>query len=283
MWHRLDAHAGRGVPMSAATSSELPRARRLGGGWVAFALGTVLLCLAYSLLLLPGSAVDWLVKEDGLVEWVGAIGLFAGAGLFLAAFVVAHRRGPEATGLSRLGIWVLLLMAVLLFVAGGEEISWGQRIFGFGNPSDLSEFNAQGETNLHNLNAFQGTAIDGDRLFKIGYFGLFVLLPILAYVSSTLRARLERLVPIVVPWLAGLFLTAWVLSAIARVTFDGVYSSDAIYPLTHSIAEVLEAAVEVMAGIVGYLSWQRMRHGPPFGSPSAEPVAAVRVRADGAQ
>lgn len=253
--------------MSTATS-ELSGARRLGSGWGAFALGTVVLCLAYSLLLLPGSTVDWLVKEDGLVEWVGAIGLFAGAGLFLAAFVVAYRRGPGATGLSRLGIWFLLLMAVLLFVAAGEEISWGQRIFGFGNPNDLGQFNAQGETNLHNLNAFQGTAIDGDRLFKVGYFGLFVLLPVLALISSSLRRRLERLVPIVVPWLAGLFLAAWVLSAFARLTFDGAYSSDAIYPLTHSIAEVLEAAVEVMAGIVGYLSWQRMKHGPPFGEPA---------------
>lgn len=279
MWHeRGGSRICEGVRMTSALSSGLPRAHRLGGGWRAFALGTVLLCIAYSLLLLPGSAVDWLVKEDGLVEWLGALGLFAGAGLFLAAFVVAHRRGPDATGLSRLGIWFLLLMAVLLFVAGGEEISWGQRIFGFGNPNDLGEFNAQGETNLHNLNAFQGTAIDGDRLFKIGYFGLFVLLPAIALLSSSMRRRLERLVPIVVPWLAALFLMAWVLATIARLTFEGAYSSDAIYPLTHSIAEVLEALVEIMAGVVGYLSWQRMRHGPPLGD-----AVPVRVRADGAQ
>ena len=34
-----------------------------------------------------------------------------------------------------------------------EEVSWGQRLFGWGTPAILNEFNVQGETTLHNLSS----------------------------------------------------------------------------------------------------------------------------------
>ncbi len=40
---------------------------------------------------------------------------------------------------------------VLFLFAAGEEISWGQRIFGVESSEFFIENNAQGETNLHNL------------------------------------------------------------------------------------------------------------------------------------
>ncbi len=49
------------------------------------------------------------VRARRLIEWVGAVGLFAGSVLFLS-FLVARRRGTEATGLRRVGIWLLLVM-----------------------------------------------------------------------------------------------------------------------------------------------------------------------------
>jgi uncharacterized membrane protein YraQ (UPF0718 family) len=39
----------------------------------------------------------------------------------------------------------------LLFVAAGEEISWGQRALGIQTPEYFKEHNLQAETNLHNL------------------------------------------------------------------------------------------------------------------------------------
>jgi hypothetical protein len=241
-----------------APSSEPTRVGSAKAGWIAFLAGVALVSGAFALLLLPGATVDDLVKEDGAVEWAGAIGLFAGSALFLASFIVARRRGPEASQLTRLGVWVLLLMAGGLFFAGGEEISWGQRLFGYGEPSSLGEFNAQHELNLHNINIFQGGAIDGDRLFRMAYIGLFVLLPALTWVSARARRRLDGLVPIMPPWLAGLFLAAWVIAEIARHAIDGTYSPEATYPLTHSVSEVLESSVEIMAGIAGYLSLRRV-------------------------
>jgi hypothetical protein len=244
----------------AAPAARRGSERALAGPLLAFALGAVVVVGFYASLLLPASTVNDLVKEDGPIEWAGAIGLFAGSAMFFAAFWIARRRG-QATGLSRLGIVVLALMSAGLFFAGGEEISWGQRLFGFGEPSSFGAVNAQDETNLHNLNVFQGTLIDGDRLFKFGYLTLFVLLPALTWISKRARGWLQRTVPIAPVWLALLFLLAYLASDVANNVLDGTYES--IYPLSHSTSEVQESLVEMMAGIMGFLSLRRIRGGAP--------------------
>jgi len=48
-------------------------------------------------------------------------------------------------GLVTLAAWFLT----------GEEISWGQRIFGWETPETLEELNRQGETTLHNIHGVQ--------------------------------------------------------------------------------------------------------------------------------
>jgi hypothetical protein len=47
--------------------------------------------------------------------------------------------------------WFLGMSALLVFLFG-EEISWGQYIFGFEPPAVMEEINAQQELNLHTLN-----------------------------------------------------------------------------------------------------------------------------------
>lgn len=42
-------------------------------------------------------------------------------------------------------------LAALFIVVGGEEISWGQRLLGFGTPKELEAVNVQGEFTLHNI------------------------------------------------------------------------------------------------------------------------------------
>ena len=56
----------------------------------------------------------------------------------------------------------------MVFVAG-EEISWGQRIFGFATPDFLLPWNQQGEFNAHNISL--GTF---DRIYRDGAFLLFL-------------------------------------------------------------------------------------------------------------
>jgi hypothetical protein len=83
-----------------------------------------------------------LYAEDAPLENMTA--LFAvGAGLLL--FYSIRR---IKTLQSRV---VLLLIGVAFLLFGFEEISWGQRIFGYETPPGLAEINYQGEFNIHNL------------------------------------------------------------------------------------------------------------------------------------
>ena len=47
-------------------------------------------------------------------------------------------------------------VAVVVFLIGMEEISWGQWIFFWRTPEAVKEINSQGETNLHNIGPLQG-------------------------------------------------------------------------------------------------------------------------------
>jgi hypothetical protein len=83
--------------------------------------------------------------EDRLVENGTAIFLAVASLVLLSnAARLAGRGARRAAGLTA-------VYALLFFFAAGEEISWGQRIFGWETNDFFAENNYQGETNLHNL------------------------------------------------------------------------------------------------------------------------------------
>ncbi|MCM4153359.1 hypothetical protein DHD05_17335 [Arenibacter sp. N53] len=84
-------------------------------------------------------------QEDGPVEWGTAIMLF---GIFVLSLYHLISLWTTKKMLWKLGTF---LFVVLFLFAAGEEISWGQRIFGVESSEFFIENNAQGETNLHNL------------------------------------------------------------------------------------------------------------------------------------
>ena len=211
------------------------------------------MCVAFSELALDGSTVDWLIKEDSLVEWIGALGLLVGSILYLASFVFARRRRP--VGMAPTGVWALLGLALALFFFFGEEISWGQRLFGYGTPDSISGVNAQDETTFHNVNFLQGGLFDGDRLFRAGWLAFFVLLPLVCWLWPRVRDRLSPLLPIAPVWLAMLFLASWILALVALNLFDSGY--DALYPISHATSEIQESSVEVLMAIAGLLTLRR--------------------------
>ena len=51
------------------------------------------------------------------------------------------------------------LLTFLCFFIAGEEISWGERITGFGFDA-IRQMNFQGESNIHNLNFFHHILLD---------------------------------------------------------------------------------------------------------------------------
>ena len=120
-----------------------------------------------------------LVREDGLFENAEALSYFASSFL-LFYLVIVHRVR---------NIWVVGL-ALLFFLVGGEEISWGQRIFSVATPETLRAVNVQGETNLHNVEGINGSV---RALSLLVLWGIFVAIPV-----GTLLQPTERLIR----WLA---------------------------------------------------------------------------------
>jgi hypothetical protein len=165
----------------------------------------------HATLFLDPSTVEWLNQEDGLFEYLGALGLLVTALLFAVGYLRLRRSDPAGAT----GIWKrrsLILLCLVFLIGAGEEISWGQRILGISTPEGLAGVNAQRETNLHNLYPVAGTTW---LLFLVGWYTFVIAVPLLAALKPRTRDRLGRLMPLVPLPIAALFLFNYVVSQAA--------------------------------------------------------------------
>lgn len=159
----------------------------------------VSLCLSNTT---PGRFVE-LTREDGPIENFEALLLVAGCILSgLISWSLFDQKEKTWAALY-------LLLALALFFVAGEEISWGQRIFGVATPEWLSQKNKQHELNVHNL-----------KLFTNALQRLYDSLPIVLIITSIGSATLSR--PKRDRWRADLwmppaiFIPAWLCCASYR-------------------------------------------------------------------
>jgi hypothetical protein len=237
-----------------------PGATRRGAMWVTPPVVVVALAafcvLCYLALLLDDSTTTWLIREEHPIEGAGALGLLAAA----IACVVLWRRvagDPRWPWLRRLS---LLVLAALFAFGFGEEISWGQRIFGIGTPEALETANRQEELNVHNLEALGG-AFDPDRLFQLFWLVLGVIVPLAALWRPAHRL-LQRAVPVLPLALAPLF----VLNQLLTRGFTELFANDAslykssVFPPDHATFEVKETVATVLLAAGFWLlvrGWRR--------------------------
>ncbi|WP_299732160.1 hypothetical protein [uncultured Tateyamaria sp.] len=126
------------------------------------------------------------VPEDGILETSTAIMLFSAAIILAIRFLRERETHPRC-----FSVFSVLMIVALIFVSG-EEISWGQRIFGIETGEFFLENNRQSETNLHNLE------VRGVNLNKLVFgkiLGLFlVVFYLILPVLYSRRKRVHRLV-----------------------------------------------------------------------------------------
>lgn len=132
-------------------------------------------------------------RENGIVESASALALL----LVAVMAAVALRRDSQsrargeggfaetAGNLPRRLLWLLFAAGLL---AGLEEISWGQQIFGFRSGEFFRTHNLQRETNLHNL---LPASVSSSILNGVVY-ALFLWLP--CWLRLAPRGRLAGLV-----------------------------------------------------------------------------------------
>ncbi len=134
--------------------------------FVGFVLAGIILAICLSvpaMVHVDPVAYAFAIAEDSWVEY-GSFVVFGMAGLL---FIRAAWVEP---GWRKLGL--LAFAGAALFISL-EEISWAQRIIGFGTPDWLTNYNYQGEATLHNIWSPTHTAV------AIGLVILTILLPVL--------------------------------------------------------------------------------------------------------
>jgi hypothetical protein len=210
--------------------------------WIAIALSTVIFVVAAVLRVVSVDSLRDFAREDGPVEYLGAFAYLV-AGVAIIALAFARPRG-------RL---IMFLLGLGLFFVGGEEISWGQRIFDFGTPDSLESRNVQGETSLHNIDGIHGP------VWVIGLAvsaGVFVIWPLARLVVPFLRklgARLSAPVPSVVP--SGIIVSLAVVFYIVQRGLN-VGAAD------HFLGEVAESLLALVALLFAVEAWMAHRGAP---------------------
>ena len=210
-----------------------------------------LIVLSYAVYLCNEKSVIYLTSEENLYEGGTALFLLMSSVLFFIA--------------SRKNIFMILL-GLFFFFGAGEEISWGQRIFGFETSESIKEENIQNEFNVHNLPTFNGTKVKGTHIKKVGWerlteinflYRVFILsfgilLPLITYHMSVFKKLVKKLKVPVPPVSLGLFFViSWVAcKLVLRIVTKGY--DQLYYNGVNEIWEFLTAFIIFNLGIYFY-------------------------------
>jgi len=173
-----------------------------------------------------------LLREDGLYETMQAAVCAAAAIVFAYAWLARGSREGLHGGARLVENCFLGAMTVMMLAMFGEEISWGQRLFGFATPEWMRQQNFQGEFTLHNWDLFQ-TQQSGNLLQTTWLITMVVYLGLVSGVACVwprLRKWAEA-------W--GLALASGPVALLTVLCFGW-------YVLTNPWSEVLELALDLM-------------------------------------
>lgn len=89
----------------------------------------------------------WITAENSIIEWLQFV-LILTSGMIFARLSLRLFQNRQ----TKIGVLCVLIALGMFFVAG-EEIAWGQHIFGWSTPKALEDINVQQETTLHNISS----------------------------------------------------------------------------------------------------------------------------------
>jgi hypothetical protein len=226
-------------------------------------------------LALGNKVIAAMLPEDHYFENVGAISLFVTSLLFLYGFWVA-RKSLDKSWASLVKKLAYLGLALLFFFGAGEEISWGQRIFGIKTPQALSQVNKQDELNLHDLTVMEDSKFfTADRLFDVFWFLFGVLVPAGALLSPAFKRFAGKFIPIVYWGMSILFLYNYLWAKLSKILFATAYTFGKL-SLTQSVQEIKESNYAVIFILVAWFAaWElkksKEEHRLPANSATTNP------------
>ena len=145
--------------------------------------------------------------EGGPAEWLQffMLAVAVAFSLLIAAYLMRRRSGVAV---------LYVCFAAGLFFIAGEEIAWGQWLFGLRTPPALAEINYKAELSVHNISALV-TAFDIGKL-TIGTWGFLGTWVLLWLHSRGVRSLPEILAP---PLFLGSWFLVVVIFRLGRLTF----------------------------------------------------------------
>ena len=194
--------------------------------------------------LLGKPAYKWFTGEDGFAETLQVIFYLSSFFMSLIAAFRYWRSGEKLIGVLYLGL------SGALFFMIGEEISWGQRIFGWETAESFAAVNKQAETNLHNVYGV-GSTFKWIQML-VGAYG--AIIPLLVWRWNRLQPYRDRLWAVVPHYtLIGYFgmLFIW------RIYRNFLEPPEDFYFVISEYNEVLELALAL--GFVFFLVFQMRR------------------------
>jgi hypothetical protein len=136
----------------------------------------------------------WALRnKEGILENIQAV-------LYLGAFVIGVISAKRAFECRRMTVfWLLALFSVGTFFVFGEEISWGQTLFGLDPPEFFRQHNQQGDLTFHNLRVVENGKWHHKAFLLVGLYGAFAWL---ATRNVSASSTWQFLVP---PWFLSLY------------------------------------------------------------------------------
>lgn len=191
-------------------------------------------------------AFDAVTREDGLIEYAQFFALVACG---LLSGTQARRLWCRARG------WALVYgaFALVCLAAAGEEISWGQRIFGIETPQWYAANNHQAETTIHNLQGVQ----ELQAPVVVGVLAILSGLSIWGWTRGRSYSTIGRGLYLLIPH--PMLLPAWICMigyvGVLTLTHDvaGTSSSFYIGRLQEPAELILIVGVAVFLAHVGWL------------------------------
>ena len=174
-----------------STSNITPQDR-----WGYILLGIILLVALFLGLINEGLFNLHFANEDGIVENGTTVVLFC-VSVLCGYRLIIHRKVQKWSWLLGTGVF-----CILFFFAAGEEISWGQRIFGWETGEYFKERNAQKETNVHNLIVGETklNKLIFSQLLSLGMVLYLLILPVLYRRNTWIKNITDRFAVPVVHW-----------------------------------------------------------------------------------
>ena len=220
----------------------------------------LLIVLSYLVVIIfSEKTVSKIGDEDQLFEWLGFAFFLSSSIFFFLTFLKTRS-------------FFVLLLALILFGGAGEEISWGQRIFGFKTPEIIKEINVQKEFTIHNIEIFNNKDLQHEVkhglkkvlsinfLFKlfVGCFG--ILLPLGVYHIKTagwLSCRLR--VPVPPVSIGTFFLISWFLY---QIISKFVLPDDCSFQYFDSVQEIFEFTESAVLMVISVYFFNEREHIP---------------------